>query len=196
MFGTGEIDRTAVERRLAVPYGACAANSAEGLETALDALWELGRQDSRPVDSALDHPLRIIIHQLCQVNRLPDPSYPERIIAKAGQWLATMEPQDAVTPLTVLGSFLAKEGTTTEIQDPRAISLGQFQVNPAWARPHRDAVRALCVKYADDENLSLTAEIVRLLESAVRPPQGYFGANVHRRNHYEVRHTENSVPRR
>ncbi len=178
LFGTGEIDRSAVERRLAVPYGACAANSAEGLETALDALWELGRQDSRPVDSALDHPLGIIIDQLCQLNRLPDPFYPERIIAKAGQWLATMEPQDAVTPLTVLGPFLAKEGTTTEMQDPRAVSLGQFQVNPAWARPHRDAVRALCVKYANDENLSLTAEIVRLLENAVRPPHGYFGANV------------------
>jgi hypothetical protein len=178
LFGTGEIDRTAVERRLAVPYGACAATRAEGLETALDALWELGRRDSRRVDSALDHPLRIIIEQLCQVNRLPDPSYPERIITKAGKWLATIEPQDAVTPLTVLGSFLAKEGTTTEMQDPRAISLGQFQVNPAWARPHRDAVRALCVKYADDENLPLTAEIVRLLEGAVRPPQGYFGASV------------------
>lgn len=178
LFGTGEIDRTAVERRLAVPYGACAANSAERLETALDALWELGRRDSRPVDSALDHPLRIIIDQLCQVNRLPDPSYPERIIAKAGQWLATLDPRDAVTPLAVLGSFLAKEGTTTEMQDPRAVSLGQFQVNPAWARPHRDSVRALCVKYADDENLSLTAEIVRLLEGAIRPPHGYFGANV------------------
>lgn len=178
LFGTGEIDRTAVERRLAVPYGACAATSAAGLETALDALWELGRRDSRPVDSALDHPLRIIIDQLCQVNRLPDPSYAERIIARAGLWLATLEPRDAVTPLAVLGPFLAKEGTTTEMQDPRALSLGQFQVNPSWARPHRDAVRALCVKYANDENLSLTAEIIRLLEGAVRPPQAYFGQNV------------------
>lgn len=178
LFGTGEIDCTAVERRLAVPYGACAANGAAGLETALDALWALGRRDARPVDSALDHPLRIIIDQLCQVNRLLDPSYPERIIAKAGQWLGALEPGAAVTPLAVLGPFLAKEGTTSEMQDPRAISLGQFQVNPEWARPHRDAVRALCVKYAGDENLSLTSEIVRLLEGAVRPPQGYFGADV------------------
>lgn len=178
LFGTGEIDRTAVERRLAVPYGACAANGAEGLETALDALWELGRRDSRPVDSTLDHPLRIIIDQLCQLNRLPDPSYADRIITKVGQWLAALDQRGAVTPLTVLGPFLAKEGTTSEMQDPRAISLGQFQVNPAWARPHRDAVRALCVKYAHDENLSLTAEIVRLLEGAVRPPHGYFGATV------------------
>ncbi|MEE9095970.1 hypothetical protein [Pseudarthrobacter phenanthrenivorans] len=178
LFGTGEIDRTAVERRLAIPYGVCAASDPEGLETALDALWKLGRRDSRPVDSSLDHPVRIIVDQLCQVNRLPDPSYAERIIAKAGKWLATLEPRDAITPLAVLGPFVAKEGTTTEMQNPHAISLGQFQVNPSWARPHRDAVRALCVKHANDENLPLTAEIINLLEGALRPPQGYFGENV------------------
>ncbi|WP_284982869.1 hypothetical protein [Arthrobacter sp. efr-133-TYG-118] len=178
LFDDGEIGRTAVERRLAIPYGACAANGPERLETALDALWELGRRDSRPVDSALDHPLRIIIDRLCQVNRLPDPSYPERIIAKVRQWLGALEAGDASTPLAVLGPLLAKEGTTSEMQDPREISLGQFQVNPEWARAHRDAVRALCVKYAGDENLSLTSEIVGLLEGAVRPSRGYFGADV------------------
>ncbi|WP_229230730.1 P-loop NTPase [Sinomonas cyclohexanicum] len=178
MFGSGLIDRTAVERRLAAPYGACAANEPEVLEEVLDALWSLGRGDPRAIDKALDHPCRVILDQLCNLARLPDRSYPLRIIAAVARWLAEPpRPDDALTPLFAVAPFLAKEGTTTDMGH-NALSLKSYLIDPASARPLRDAIRELCLGAASDENLPLTAEILKLLEGAVSEPIGLVGAQV------------------
>lgn len=174
----GPIDRAAVERRLSIPYGACAANASEVLDAVLDALWNLGRRDPRPVHSTADHPCKIIIDQLCNVGKLADPSYPSRIIAAAGRWLAeSPRSDDVVTPLFAVMPFLAKEGTRTDTNHS-SLSLTPYLINPVWARPLRDAIRDLCLRFASDQNLRLTAEIVKLLGGAVREPVGLVGAQV------------------
>lgn len=60
--------------RLAKLYAACATADPDLLETALDALWDLRRADSRPSTSEPDHPERVIGDTLANLGTLRNPA--------------------------------------------------------------------------------------------------------------------------
>ncbi|MEU4740937.1 ATP-binding protein [Actinosynnema sp. NPDC023658] len=174
-----QLDRRSVERvlhLLAERYGRCAANAPELLETALDALWELRRSDRRPAHRHPEHPERVIAEQLVNLGRLPDGSFPTRILDRVETWLAApARPQDTAIPLSVLKPMLAKDGHHTVQDNRNTLRFDPFLVSPNWARPIRDRIRAILRHQASGDDLRCAGAAVNLLEQALRAPQGDFG---------------------
>ncbi|MFD7656016.1 hypothetical protein ACFV4N_18765 [Actinosynnema sp. NPDC059797] len=168
-----------VLRVLAEQYGRCAANAPELLETALDALWALRRSDRRPAYRDPDHPERVITERLANLGRLPDESFPNRILDRVEAWLASpLEDRDAATPLFVLKSLLAKDGHRTVQENQNTFRFNTFLVLPSWARPIRDRIRCILCREASGNDLRRAGAAVELLEHALRAPQPGYGRSV------------------
>ena len=96
-----------VLRALTESYGQCALSAPDLLETALDALWSLGRRDGRPVSQHSDHAVRVITSRLANLAEVPDNSFPPRIISAVERWLTEPAAEgDVVIPLEVLSPLL------------------------------------------------------------------------------------------
>lgn len=168
-----------VEHRLSKLYGQCASNAPELLEQALDALWALRRRDSRETNPHTEHPERVITDALASLGKLPDASFPSRIVARVNAWLAEQdEPTDITTPLFAFKPLLAKEGTRYVATSRREISIRPFLISPQWARPFRDAIRASLTSQGSGADLRRASAAVHLLGEALRPPMGMHGLEI------------------
>jgi hypothetical protein len=162
--------------RLAKLYGACATADHDLLETALDALWDLRRDDNRPSNSEPDHPERVIEDALVHLGTLRNPAVPMTVASRVERWLAKADaPGDVVSPLFALKPLLAKDGHSTEQQSSLSIGFRPFQVVPSWARPVRDRIRLILGGQAAGAELRHAGTAVDLLGQAIRPPRGGFG---------------------
>ena len=153
-------------------YGQCAASAPETLETVLDALWSLCRDDSRPQNQYPEHPVRVIEDRLASIGDMLDPSFPARIVEWVDKQLAQATDPRHATPMVALRPLLAKDGTRTVAETRRRISLRPYAVSVSWARPIRDAIRSTLVRQASGADLRRAGEAVRLLGTAVRRPAG------------------------
>ncbi|KJK42868.1 hypothetical protein UK23_35370 [Lentzea aerocolonigenes] len=161
---------------LAELYGGCATYAPELLETALDALWSLRRNDHRPTNQYPEHPERVVTDHLANIGRLPDSTFPDRIVQRVEAWLTEGdEHQDAVSPLFALKPLLEKDGYRTEQDAPHTLAFKPFVVSPEWARPLRDRIRGILRAEASSDDLRRASAAVDLLRHALRPPQGGFG---------------------
>jgi hypothetical protein len=153
-------------------YGQCAASAPETLETVLDALWSLYREDSRPPNQYPGHAVRVIEDRLASIGDMLDPSFPSRIVAWVDNQLAQATDPRQATPMFALRPLLAKVGTRTVAESRRRISLRPYAVSATWARPIRDAIRSTLVRQASGIDPRRAGEAVRLLGTAVRQPAG------------------------
>lgn len=168
-----------VRHRMPELYGQCAASAPDLLETVLDALWELRRDDARLPHQYPGHAERVIVDRLANIGDLPDLSFPVRIVDRVRRWLA--EPasdRQVTTPLFVLRPLVAKEGARYFAESRRRLTFQPFAVSPIWARPVRDAIRAILLEQASRTDLRRAAAAVDMLGEALRQPFGLFGRSV------------------
>ncbi|WP_207006070.1 restriction endonuclease [Nocardioides aromaticivorans] len=178
-YGLAPIGRAEVRSKMPELYARAAANDPDLLETALDAIWAIRNQDSRPPHSNPDHAQRMVEDHLGNLVNLPDSSFPERIVARVERWLTEPDQADGVaTPLFALKPLLAKEKVETVQSAPMTISMQAHGINPAATRNVRDRIRALLRRQALADDLRRAGEAVDLLEEALRQPHGYFGHSV------------------
>jgi Restriction endonuclease len=179
LHGLTPVEASDVLAALAPLFGNCAAADPDLLETAIDALWDLRRSDSRQPHQSPDHPERVLAEKLANFRALPDASFPRRIVARVQTWLDQgPNAGDVATPLFALGPLLAKEGTDFVTQDARTLAGRPYFVSVTWARPVRDDIRGLLRRQGSGPDLRLAGEAVALLGRALQQVHGYFGQSV------------------
>jgi hypothetical protein len=168
--------RADVREKLPTLYTRAAANDPVLLERALDALWDLRRRDPRPTHSHPDHAARMVSDHLANLARLPDPSFPARVVARVASWTEQSVDVDGVTtPLFFLKPLLVKEELETVQSSFRKLEFRPHLISATAMRPIRDQIRTLLTKLAASENLRLAGSAVELLGEALHAPHGYFG---------------------
>ncbi|MEE6283200.1 AAA family ATPase [Georgenia sp. MJ170] len=179
LYGLAPIGRADVRNKMPQLYARAAANDPDLLETALDAIWVARNQDPRPPHSNPDHPQRMVEDHLGSLVKLPDPSFPERIVARVERWLTEPVQADRLaTPLFALKPLLAKEEVETVQSAPLTISMQARGISPVAMRAIRDQIRELLQPQALANGLRRAGEAVDLLEEALREPHGFFGQSV------------------
>ncbi|MDQ3763497.1 MAG: restriction endonuclease [Actinomycetota bacterium] len=179
LFGLNPIGADDVRERLPALYGQCATHAPDLLETALDALWALRRYDPRPTHQYPEHAERVITDRLADFGRLPEASFPARIVARVDAWLT--EPagdRDVTTPMFALQPLLVKDGLRTVPETRYRLNFQPFLVSARWARPLRDEIRAILHRQASGTDLRRAGAAVALLGEALRPPRGKFGQSI------------------
>lgn len=171
-----ELTAADVETEMAPLLAQCARTAPELLEQALDGLWALHRKLA-PLPAMRPDAATKAMEALAELGRLPDETVPQRIIDRVRTWLPTYTPRPKAYPLFALKPLLSKQGETTGQTAPRVISFNTYLINADWARPTRDAIREILRECATGDQIGLAAEAVRMLKSALRPPQALYGFN-------------------
>jgi hypothetical protein len=177
--GLPPLGRNEVRSKLPALYARAAVHAPELLETALDALWALHQRTPHPPHSNPKNARWAVEQHLGNLVKLPDPSFPERIVARVTGWL-TEPGQDgsAATPLFALKPLLVKEEVATVQTAPLTISMQGVPISATAMRTVRDQIRALLLDQALSENLHHVSEAIELLQHALRQPHGHFGQGV------------------
>ena len=144
------------------------------LPEALDLLWQLARDDSRPLNSNTDHPIR-------QIQSLAGYERP-LLFARGVLQLVERTLQDhagasAYSPLELLAPLLAREGETTHAAETGF----QIRVFPVAAKATADiraTIRTILIAQATGGRARERALAARLLGDALRPPLGAFGREI------------------
>lgn len=165
-----------METEIAPLLSQCARTAPELLEQALDGLWELHRKLA-PVPAMHPDAATKAVEALAELGSLPDDTVPQRIIDRVRSWLPTYTPAPKAYPLFALKPLLSKQGETAGQTAPGVISFNTYLINADWARPTRDAIREILHECATGEQIGLAAEAVRMLKSALRPPQPLYSFN-------------------
>ncbi len=168
-----------VRAGLAPILSICATTGADVRGKALDLLWALARNDHRPANRHPDHPLRVLA-DFAEFDRAGYSERQRALLEAAARWLRRPGADgDSVTPLAVLEPLVAKEGMRTR-QHPGgdALTLIPYLVPPAAVSDVRAGVRALATEYGKDTDIRRAVAGVRLLESALAEPHGYFDNKV------------------
>jgi hypothetical protein len=183
-----------VRAGLAPILSICAATGAAVRDKALDLLWALARNDHRPPNQHPDHPLRV----LADFAEFDRPGYSERqraLLEAAARWLRRPgADSDSVTQLAVLEPLVAKEGMRTRPHSGGdALALIPYLVPAAAVSGVRAGVRALATEYGKDTDIGRAVAAVRLFESALAEPHGYFDNKV-AEEHVRQWHDEDTAP--
>jgi hypothetical protein len=172
-------DRNDVRAKMPKLYARAAANDPDILEQALDALWALRKNDARPTHSNPDHADRIVADRLANLATLPDPSFPQRIVARVAVWLEQPTDGDEVaTPLFALKPLLAKEQLETVQSNLHVLQFRPHLTSATAMRPVRDQIRELLRGQGASTNVRLAGAALDLLGEALQAPHGYFGQSV------------------
>lgn len=178
-MGLRELERDDVRRRMPKLYTRAAANDPDLLERALDALWGLRRRDPSPTNSNPDHAARKVADELANLTRLPDASFPQRIVASAARWVADPDrPVGDTSPLFVLRPLLVKEQLETRQSRFMQLEFHPHLISADYMRRTRDEIRDLLLQTGGSSELALAGAAVELLSVALKPPHGYFGQKV------------------
>lgn len=184
------LDRDDVRAKLPKLYARAAASNPDLLERSLDALWFLRQRDRRATNPNPDHPERVVTDELLNLIRLPDRSFPSRVVARAAIWIEQAAGPEAaspkeepgrdsnVTPLFVLKPLLVKEGLETVQTAFAKLEFRPHLISSDFMRPIRDEIRALLRKTGASDDLRLAGVSVELLREALKQPHGYFGNKV------------------
>jgi hypothetical protein len=166
-FGLRAVTPADVMKALAPLYAQCARSDTNLLEQALDGLWAIHQVLALPASSQPTEAVKAA-KRLLEVGTLASESFPERAVERTRAWAATRSDGSAASPFFLLKPLLAKHGETTKQTAARLITIERYLVNADWARPHRDAIRALLLTHAIGGDVVLAAEAVHMLEEALQ----------------------------
>jgi hypothetical protein len=169
-----------VRTELAPILGTCVRAGSEPVGgRALDLLWSLARDDSRPTNPNPDHPKRVL-ETLAEFGRPGNDERHQQLLRAARRWLDEPPADDDVaTPLKVLAPLVVKEGTRQEWRrDTDALVFTPFQLDAAVVSGVRAEVRDLAVTHGIGADVPRAVDSVDLLAAALRQPGGFFGQRV------------------
>ncbi|MBB2903094.1 hypothetical protein FHR75_003936 [Kineococcus radiotolerans] len=168
-------------------YQRCAANDPDLLEQALEALWalhHLPQHLQKPEIHRAGANAADVTGVLTDLGRLPDPSFPMRIVDTVKRWLqdttATPEGTNAkrVSPLSVLQPLLVKQITLTEQSDLHTLQVSNRLISPTWAAPFRERIRQVLTQHASGADIGCAAEAVSLLRQMLLPLRPALGSTI------------------
>lgn len=142
-----------------------------------DLLWNLGRNDDRPMNSNSEHAVRILT-DLASLKPGKPVVYCEAIIERAIAW--TDDPQLASyvrSPIDVLEAVLATEGFDT-VSRGWTINMNPFSVRVDAVRPLRKRVVACLLRLVTIPDVRVAVRAAEALGVALRYPRGQFGATI------------------
>ncbi|GAA5216609.1 hypothetical protein [Streptomyces thinghirensis] len=162
------------------PVLQAAAHHPEFLPQAATLLWNLGRDDSRPMPQHPSHPLRILA-ELAGYTRWGLTEYQQILVAQVGRWLARAPATPSIhQPLSVLAPLLAAEGHD-EIWTPATWTLA-FRPYVLVPTPDTLAMRGAALDLAFEElghpQLERASAACSLIGNALSLPLGGFGLPV------------------
>ena len=150
-----------------------AAYTYDVLPYALDLLWQLAQQDSRPTNQFPNHALRILT-DLAEYQAGKPAEYNEALIDCASSWFATAT---NLSPFEVLKPILATEGTRQSYQE-YTLTFQPFGLNMPVVQPIRERVIALALDELREPDVRRAASAADVLGAALRYPSGLFGREV------------------
>lgn len=153
------------------------AYNLEYLPRAVDMLWELASNDSRPTNQHSDHALRAL-QDLATYEPAKPLAYNAAMLDAALRWRATSDVIPWLhSPFDVLEPLVATEGSEDSF-DGRAISFRPFTINVQSTGPLRQRVIDFALEEVRHPQISRATRAVKALEAALRYPHGMFGRNV------------------
>lgn len=154
-----------------------AAYNFEHLRQACECLWELGKQDERPLNQNPEHAIRILA-ELCAVEPEKPGSYNEEVVDFV---LSLFQQEDAwigtYSPLDVLEGILLTEGYTST-SDSRSIHMSPFLVNADFVADLREKVVSAAIGLLSHGNVKVALKAAKFLENGLRYPMGLFGQTI------------------
>lgn len=155
--------------------GAC--YSLDHLPRALQALWLLGRDDSRPTNQHPDHAMRILEDVAGYGPRKPI-DFGWRVLNAVRGWVGEADAfAHAHSPLDALDPLLAKSGYESLLSGA-TVEMRGFIIDEKATRPLRDSVIALLDELAKHERVDVRLRVVKTVGDALHGPMAYFGQRV------------------
>lgn len=140
------------------------------LRPALDLLWDLAQNDSRPLNQHPEHPLRVL-QSLARLRFARPPAYTDAIIDAAETWLTRPY---KVSPFEVLEPVLAVEGSE-ELWSEKGLTFYSYQISPDRVRVLRQRVVNMALREVRGEDVRAAVRGIQALENAIKEPHGAFG---------------------
>ncbi|HXC76630.1 MAG TPA: HEAT repeat domain-containing protein, partial [Candidatus Acidoferrum sp.] len=155
--------------RETVPVLRNVAYHLDQLRPALEILWALAQDDTRPTNQHPDHPLRVL-RQIADLSTGKPFIYLDAVIDAATDWLKTAS---RLSPFDVIEPMLATEGSD-ETSSDLTLTFRAFGIEPQSVRVVRDRVVELAFAQTLSDDVPAAVRAVKALEQAVRGPFGMF----------------------
>jgi transcriptional regulator with XRE-family HTH domain len=159
-----------------------AAYNLEYLERACEALWELGKQDSRPLNQHPGHPIRILA-ELGEIQPNKPLAYNEVIVNfglklfdRPDSWNSTYSPLDILAPI------FKTEGHLTESHN-YSLTFKPHFVNANAVLPLRQKVLEAIITLLSGSDTRVAVLAANTLRTAFSYPMGMFNSKVSTKTH-------------
>lgn len=164
--GTGTADRAATTllKRAAMTF--------EYLHPAVQRLWDLAKDDSRPQNQCPDHPLRIL-KELAAVEPNKPLEFCDAVVEFAIDLLVRKSDRSPQA-FEILEAALATEGFTTESRG-HSIVMSPFGVKPSAVCKLRQRIVDTLFDQLRDRDIASSCAAARTLGAAISYPHGHLG---------------------
>ncbi len=153
------------------------AYNLEYLPRACECLWELGKNDARPLSPNPDHALRILT-ELSAVERKKPLKYNKRVLEFGLSLINKKEAwEHQYSPLDILRGILRTEGDSTT-SDGRSILFHPFLVSPSAVSSIRNEVIDAALGLLIHPNTSIAVRAASFLGESIHYPIGMFGIEI------------------
>jgi hypothetical protein len=142
-----------------------------------DLLWELGRNDSRDINTNSRHAIRIL-KDLAKYDPEKPIEFYQNLVNTVSQWLTLPDVNDHVnSPLDILEPLLKKSGKTTYIELNHIVSR-PFILNRQGTKIIRKNVLNIVEECAKNHRLKSAIRAINLLGTALNNPEPYFNMEI------------------
>ena len=146
------------------------------LAEALDLLWFLAQSDARPTNQFPDHPRRVL-EDVASYDLGKPVAVQMTVIDRVESWLEAARANTTMTvsPLAILQPLLAKSGYSMRSRG-FTVSFDPFFLDAGATRAVRERTLHIALTQMDTTDIRIAGDAVGLIETALREPVGYFGA--------------------
>jgi len=142
-----------------------------------DLLWEIGRDDPRPVTHTPEHAMRVL-RSLAGYDTDRSLASNWIIVDAVERWLRKPDAhRHCQSPLDVLDPLLAKVVRVNHQEGGRVV-LEAFLLDRAAIRPIRERVIGIITRCAAADDVAVTARCLRSLKDALVDPMPYYGLTI------------------
>ena len=142
-----------------------------------ELLWQLGKDDRRPLHSNTDHGVRILsdlagydLEKPLQINKI--------LLEAAAKWLDAADAHNHVySPLEIVDSLLAKSDYSARSKG-YGVSFIPFHVSPNTTASLREEALGLIRRCAKSDSPKVISRAIQSLDKALEGPRAYFSMQI------------------